>query len=65
MTAFGAVLQDYTGNLKGYYLAPTLVKAVFNSDYQPTHDPYKSDVFSLGMTLLSTALLQPCDVCFL
>jgi len=64
LTAFAAVLQDYSEHLKGYYLAPTLVRAVFNSHYQPMHNPYKSDVFSLGMTLLSASILEPCDSCF-
>lgn len=35
ITAFTAVLQDYSGKLQGYYLSPLLCKAVLDNNYQP------------------------------
>lgn len=63
LTAFATVSQDFAEHLKGYYLSPILVEAVAQQNYNPNHNPYKSDVFSLGMVMLSTALLQPLDHC--
>lgn len=61
MTAFTALLNDYTDSLKGYYLSPALTEAVTKQDINPVHNPYKSDVFSLGMVLLESASAKRCD----
>ncbi|KRX10097.1 Protein kinase-like domain [Pseudocohnilembus persalinus] len=40
-------LQD-----KNFYLSPQLVQAIIVNDWIPNQNQYKSDVFSLGMTIL-------------
>jgi len=59
--------------MKGHYLSPILVKeskfpfflkfikAIEMGSYNPKHNSFKSDVFSLGMTMLHAALLEPLD----
>ncbi len=44
------------------YLAPQLLTQAYNKKMKPSHDPYRSDVFSLGITLLELAnLAQPAE----
>lgn len=40
------------------FLSPNLRKAMLQCQYQVCHNAYKSDVFSLGLTLLCMVLLQ-------
>ncbi|EGR33473.1 protein kinase domain protein, partial [Ichthyophthirius multifiliis] len=46
---------------KGVYLSPLLVNAVFNKNYHPVHNPFKSDVFTLGVILIECCFLNFCD----
>lgn len=39
------------------YLSPLLINAIKNKENRPENDKFKSDVFSLGMTLLESATL--------
>jgi len=40
------------------YLSPALLRALSNKELKPQHDYFKSDVFSLGITLLEAATLR-------
>ena len=40
-----------------YYLSPILKEALATSQVQVQHDPFKSDVYSLGLTILGAAKL--------
>lgn len=51
-----ALVQTIMGNAE-CYLSPELLQAAQRKDLQPTIDANKSDVYSLGMTLLSAATL--------
>lgn len=44
------------------YLSPQLRKALYSQSSQTSHNAYKSDVYSLGMTLLVLAILNPVQV---
>jgi serine/threonine protein kinase len=62
----GNAMPSYHQRLSGYndvkcYLSPHLVKELQKQNLKPKHNPYKSDVFSLGMVLLHAASLQSCD----
>ena len=66
---FGSASQTYrthiVSTIKGspYFLSPVLKRAFLNShgraDLKVHHDPYKSDVYSLGLTWLYMAKLGP------
>jgi len=43
------------------YLSPELLENLQRYELRPKHNPWKSDVFSLGMTLLHAATLNSCD----
>ena len=71
---FTQVLQNNLQD-ENIYLSPILVqvnansldsfrKAISVNNWQPKHNPYKSDVFSLGMCMLHAALNDPCDDCY-
>jgi len=34
------------------------------NNWKPNHDPFKSDVFCLGLTILSAVSLEPCNRIF-
>ena len=44
------------------YLSPKLREGLFRGSSQVTHNAYKSDVYSLGITLLVLAILNPVKV---
>ncbi|KRX04683.1 Protein kinase-like domain [Pseudocohnilembus persalinus] len=46
------------------YLSPQLMKALQNREIQPTHNQVKSDVFSLGMTMLEVCCLYTARSCY-
>ncbi|CAD8083713.1 unnamed protein product [Paramecium sonneborni] len=64
ITSFAAVLQDYGDASQGNYLSPLLTKAVYENNYMPSHNLFKSDVYTLGMIFLQVCLLQPQDNCY-
>ena len=43
------------------YLSPELLENLQRYELRPKHNPWKSDVFSFGMTLLHAASLTSCD----
>ena len=54
--------QHLTGVTEaGGYLSPNLLKALTRQEVNPKHQPDKSDIFSLGMTLLNAATLSDCN----
>ncbi|CAD8044039.1 unnamed protein product [Paramecium primaurelia] len=46
------------------YLSPILLKQYKELIMVPTHDPYKSDIYSLGLTVLSVILMEEVYDCF-
>lgn len=64
MNNFATILTNKTGNFKSIYLAPALLHALENENWQPIHDSYKSDVFTLGMIILHAALMENLDCCY-
>ena len=71
-------LGDYNLLLQGYniyyrllsrttencYLSPKLINSLDKGVLKPKHDIFKSDTFSLGMTLLEVATLKPAKACY-
>jgi len=62
----GNVMPGYHQRLLGFqdvrtYLSPALMENLSRAEMKPSHNPWKSDVFSLGMTLLHAATLASCD----
>lgn len=54
--------QRMTGLTDGRtYLSPALLENLQTSELRPQHNPWKSDVFSLGMTILHAATLTNCE----
>ena len=64
MNNFSTILINKSKNFKSLYLAPALLKALENENWQPIHDPYKSDVFTLGMIILHASLMENLDSCY-
>lgn len=46
------------------YLSPALLTALIKGDQKPTHDFWKSDIYSLGMTMLEVMTLNSCLMCY-
>lgn len=46
------------------YLSPDLMKSLEKDLVQPLHNPFKSDIFTLGMIVLHLATLENCDLCY-
>lgn len=44
--------------LDGAYLSPILLKSLKEHNLKPTHDQYKSDIYSLGCTMLELATMS-------
>ena len=42
-----------------FFLSPKLKEALVRREQQCVHDPFKSDVYSLGLTILTMMLLEP------
>ncbi|CAD8089440.1 unnamed protein product [Paramecium primaurelia] len=62
-TNFMQVLQN-PNCLECIYLSPILVKSIQLNNWQPKHNEYKSDLFTLGMLFLHLALNQPSSDCY-
>jgi len=41
------------------YLSPTLLRSLRAGEHKPFHDSYKTDMYSLGMSILEAASLCP------
>ena len=66
---FGNAFSSYMQQLSGSddvraYLSPSLIESLFNQELHPHHDAYKSDIFSLGLSVLHAATLTDCDEFF-
>ena len=66
---FGGAFSSYMQQLSGSdgvraYLSPSLVQNLSNQELHPNHDAYKSDIFSLGLSVLHAATLTDCDEFF-
>jgi serine/threonine protein kinase len=46
------------------YLSPLLLKSLLRRELRPQHNPFKSDVFSLGMTMLECCALLTARSCY-
>lgn len=62
-TAFVHVFHN-PDSWRHYDLAPKLIEAVYQQNSHPRHNIYKSDVFSLGMSILQASLLDFCRDCY-
>ncbi|CAD8149752.1 unnamed protein product [Paramecium pentaurelia] len=63
LSSFQLVVQEELKQINQYYLSPQLMQSL-NDEVQPQHNPYKSDVYSLGMTMLHLSTLNNCDDCY-
>ncbi|KAM3146948.1 hypothetical protein pb186bvf_001102 [Paramecium bursaria] len=63
-TNFMKIIQN-PYNHEYLYLSPVLVKAIIQNNWQPKHNSFKSDVFTLGMSFLHFALGEPSSDCYL
>ncbi|CAD8063264.1 unnamed protein product [Paramecium sonneborni] len=63
LSSFQQVVQDELKQINQNYLSPQLMQSL-NDQIQPQHNPYKSDVYSLGMTMLYLSTLNNCDDCY-
>ena len=61
---FGSASMGDFGALVGtpYYLSPILKQALVNKQSAILHDPFKSDMYSLGLTFLAAAMLGTSQV---
>lgn len=50
--------------MKELYLSPQLMKCLSRREKLPVHNPYKSDVWSIGLTILEMATLLSIDDCY-
>ena len=54
--------QKLVGLSEAYpYLSPALLKSLEAQELHPKHDPFKSEIFAAGLTLLHTASLKGCE----
>ena len=65
----GNVMPSYALRLSGFddvraYLSPALVQNLARQELYPKHDTFKSDIFTLGLTVLHAATLTNCDSFF-
>lgn len=62
----GNVMPSYAQRLSGFddvraYLSPALVQNLSRQELYPKHDAAKSDIFTLGLSVLHAATLLNCD----
>ncbi|CAK73287.1 unnamed protein product (macronuclear) [Paramecium tetraurelia] len=62
-TTYQQLIQDETKQINLNYLSPKLIQSL-NDDMQPQHNPYKSDVYSLGMIMLHLSSAHNCEDCY-
>eukprot|EP01017_Pseudomicrothorax_dubius_P005277 TRINITY_DN11294_c0_g2_i1.p1 TRINITY_DN11294_c0_g2~~TRINITY_DN11294_c0_g2_i1.p1 ORF type:complete len:350 (+),score=60.90 TRINITY_DN11294_c0_g2_i1:49-1050(+) len=58
------VHQNALFGTKITFISPAQMKSVQNREFEPKHDKFKSDVFSMGMTLLEAATLKSAADCY-
>ncbi|CAD8067168.1 unnamed protein product [Paramecium sonneborni] len=63
LSSFQQVVQEEFKQMNQHYLSPQLMQSL-NDEVQPQHNPFKSDVYSLGMTMLHLTTLNNCDECY-
>ena len=61
LSGYFRLVSDKTNDC---YLSPKLIAALDNKILDPSHNKYKSDAYSLGMTLVHIATLKPIDSCY-
>ena len=61
LSGYFRLVSDKTNDC---YLSPKLVAALDNKVLDPNHNKYKSDVFSLGMTLIYASTLKSVENCY-
>ncbi|EAS01279.1 protein kinase (macronuclear) [Tetrahymena thermophila SB210] len=65
MNTFSLVATNPKEPPKNSYLSPALIEALAQNNWSPNHDTSKSDIFSLGMTIISAGLLEDLDSCYI
>ncbi|CAD8155399.1 unnamed protein product [Paramecium octaurelia] len=63
LSSYQLVVQEDLKQINQCYLSPQLMQSL-NDEVQPQHNPYKSDVYSLGMTMLYLSTLDNCNDCY-
>ncbi|CAK75462.1 unnamed protein product (macronuclear) [Paramecium tetraurelia] len=63
LSSYQLVVQEDLKQINQCYLSPQLMQSL-NDEVQPQHNPYKSDVYSLGMTMLYLSTLNNCNDCY-
>ncbi|KAL4506775.1 hypothetical protein ABPG72_001196 [Tetrahymena utriculariae] len=64
MNTFSQVATNPKEPPKNTYLSPALIQALIQNNWSPNHDTSKSDIFSLGMTIIGAGLLEDLDSCY-
>lgn len=59
MTSYQVMMSQ--GPKKGLYLSPKLLLAFREKNWTPQHNPFKSDIFVLGLVILETVNMKYCD----
>ena len=62
----GIIMPSYSLRLAGFddvrsYLSPALVQNLAQQELYPKHDSFRSDIFTLGLSILHAATLMNCD----
>ena len=60
-SSYVQILSNSQREHKNIYISPALLKSLEINSFRPKHSIYKSDVFSLGVSLLHASLLESCD----
>lgn len=64
MSSYLQILWNPSSHHSNIYLSPNLLKSLSESLVQPLHNPYKSDIFTLGMIVLHMSSRDNCDKCY-
>ncbi|CAD8064056.1 unnamed protein product [Paramecium sonneborni] len=62
-TTYQLLIQNDSKQINLNYISPKLMQSL-NDDMQPQHNPYKSDVYSLGMIMLHISSSHNCEDCY-
>ena len=55
---FNAMSKVFSKNSPNIFLSPLQMKGLAEKNLKPAHNPFKTDIYCLGMTILQAATLQ-------
>lgn len=58
------IYYDREGDTSGIYLSPNQLNALSKNEEHVLHNPEKTDVFMVGMIMLSLGSLSNVDMCY-